>query len=241
MSRAAIVGLSVTAFVFSFHVARVSAQHGSAPAPSHGAAAQHGSTKPTTTHGPATHSTTSHGSTQGGSSHGSTTHGNSAHATTPTTHGSAAKSSGAGHTTTSARGTDKTSTSTGGTPRGTTELTPVQQKLVKNTNLASKLQSRLPAGTTVQDAAAGFRNLGQFVAAVNVSHNLNIPFNKLKTDMVTKNMSLGQSIQQLKPSSSGTVEAQHAESEANALIARTGQTTSTTSTSTTTSARKPRT
>jgi hypothetical protein len=98
-------------------------------------------------------------------------------------------------------------------------LTPVQQKLQKNTNLASKLTSRLPAGTDLMTAAAGFRNLGQFVAAVNVSNNLGIPFAQLKTKMVTENKSLGQAIQVLKPVASATVEAQHAEYDARGMIA----------------------
>jgi hypothetical protein len=51
-------------------------------------------------------------------------------------------------------------------------LTKVQQKLQRNTNLAAKLQGRLPAGADLMTAASGFKNLGQFVAAVNVSNNL---------------------------------------------------------------------
>src|SRR6476660_6448175 len=69
------------------------------------------------------------------------------------------------------------------TTTSTVTLTPVQQKLQKNTNLAAKLTSRLPAGTDLMLASAGFRNLGQFVAAVNVSNNLKIPFTELKTKM----------------------------------------------------------
>jgi hypothetical protein len=103
-------------------------------------------------------------------------------------------------------------------------LSPVQQKLAKNTKLASKLEARLPAGTNLVEAADGFRNLGQFVAAVNVSNNLGIPFDKLKADMVEKKMSLGQSIQDLRPmTGSPTVEAQHAEYDANSLIVQTEQ------------------
>ena len=78
---------------------------------------------------------------------------------------------------------------------GSTTLTPVQLKLQKNPNLASKLQSRLPAGTNLTRAASGFRNLGQFVAAVNASHNHGIPFAQLKTRMVDQGMSLGQAMQ----------------------------------------------
>jgi hypothetical protein len=98
-------------------------------------------------------------------------------------------------------------------------LTPVQEKLKKNTNLATKLTARLPAGTDLMAAAAGFRNLGQFVAAVNVSNNLGIPFADLKTRMVTDGKSLGQAIQALKPVASPTVEAQHAEYDARGMIA----------------------
>ena len=74
-------------------------------------------------------------------------------------------------------------------------LSPVQQKLQKNTSLASKLEGRLPTGTNLMDAAEGFRNLGQFVAAVNVSNNLGISFTELKSRMVDDGMSLGQAIQ----------------------------------------------
>jgi len=97
-------------------------------------------------------------------------------------------------------------------------LTPVQEKLQQNTNLASKVQSRLPAGTNLMTAAEGFRNLGQFVAAVNVSNNLGIAFADLKTKMVTENKSLGQSIQALRPVSSATIEAQHGEAQARSMI-----------------------
>src|SRR5512136_1599780 len=52
--------------------------------------------------------------------------------------------------------------------------------LAHNTKLSSKLQSLLPPGTNLQTASQGFKNLGQFVAAVHVSHNLGIPFDQLK-------------------------------------------------------------
>jgi hypothetical protein len=113
----------------------------------------------------------------------------------------------------------KTKTSSKTTTTVSTTLTPVQQKLQRNTNLASKLQSRLPAGTNLQSAAAGFRNLGQFVAAVNVSNNLGIPFSALKTRMIDQGMSLGQAIQDARPSTTDTtVVARRAESDADDLI-----------------------
>jgi len=111
----------------------------------------------------------------------------------------------------------------------------VQQKLQKNTKLASKLQSGLPAGTDLMTAAKGFRNLGQFVAAVNVSNNLGISFTELKTRMVDQHMSLGQSIQDVKPTnvSTDTIVAR-AEADADATIRSTQPTTTTNSTTSTT-------
>lgn len=107
----------------------------------------------------------------------------------------------------------------------TTQLTPVQQKLKQNTNLAAKLESRLPKGTNLMTAAEGFRNLGQFVAAVNVSNNLGISFDELKTKLVTNNMSLGQAIQATRPlTASPTIEAQRAEYDARGMIADSEQT-----------------
>ena len=85
-----------------------------------------------------------------------------------------------------------------------------------DTHLTSLLQSKglLPAGTDLKTACAGFKNLGQCIAAVHVSHNLNIPFACLSADMTgtapatgttcpagtgSSKMSLGKSIQTLSP------------------------------------------
>jgi hypothetical protein len=140
--------------------------------------------------------------------------------------------------------TAKAEKTTAASPTPTTTgvtLTPVQQKLQKNTNLAAKLASRLPAGTDLMAASAGFKNLGQFVAAVNVSNNLAIPFADLKTKMVTDGKSLGQAIQVLKPAASATIEAQHAEYDARGMIADTEQQPPVTVAATTTSTKaKPR-
>ena len=109
-------------------------------------------------------------------------------------------------------------TTTKTTATSGTTLSRVQLKLQSNTQLANRLQSRLPSGTNVVSAASGFRNLGQFVAAVNVSHNLGIPFSQLKTDMVTNHMSLGQSIQALRPSANASKETERAETQARRMI-----------------------
>src|SRR5579883_2478920 len=83
----------------------------------------------------------------------------------------------------------------------------VSTRLADNTKLASKLQSLLPAGTNLQQASQGFKNLGQFVAAVHVSHNLGIPFDQLKAKMQgPPTESLGKAIQQLKPDADAKAE-----------------------------------
>jgi hypothetical protein len=119
--------------------------------------------------------------------------------------------------------TTTTTTTSSAAPAGAT-LTPVQQKLQQNTNLSSKLQSRLPAGTDLNAAAAGFRNLGQFVAAVNVSNNLGLDFPTLKTAMVTNGSSLGQAIQAQKKTVDGTTIASRAEHDAEIEIRSTEKT-----------------
>jgi hypothetical protein len=195
--------------------------HATAPKP---APAPHA----TAAHGP---STTTHG--QSAASHSSGQGHVSAHSTT--------KTSTAPKTKTNTKSTATTSTSTtGATGSASVTLTPVQQKLQRNTQLASKLQGRLPQGTDLMLAAAGFRNLGQFVAAVNVSNNLGIPFTQMKTQMVDNNLSLGQAIQKLRPGSDSQLAVQ-AEREADETIRTTTTTTTTTTSTTTKSKSKPKT
>ena len=89
------------------------------------------------------------------------------------------------------------------------------EMLAHNTRLSSRLQGLLPAGEKVQDAAKGFKNLGQFVAAVHVSHNLNVPFGRLKSKMIGPSAeSLGKAIHELKPEVDSKAEAKKAEKEA---------------------------
>ena len=52
--------------------------------------------------------------------------------------------------------------------------------VTRNPELSSRLQTLLPNGTTVAKAAAGFEDQGEFISAVHVAHNLNIPFDQLK-------------------------------------------------------------
>ena len=91
----------------------------------------------------------------------------------------------------------------------------VADRLEDNTKLAGKLQSLLPAGTNLQQAAQGYKNLGQFVAAVHVSHNLGIPFDQLKAKMIgPPRESLGAAIHALKPAAKSKEESKKGEKQA---------------------------
>jgi len=71
-------------------------------------------------------------------------------------------------------------------------------RIASNTALASRLQGLLPTGATLQSAAAGFKNQGQFIATVEAAKNLNLSFADLK-DRVTAGQSLGEAIHALRP------------------------------------------
>ncbi len=100
-----------------------------------------------------------------------------------------------------------------------------------DTHLTNLLQSKglLAKGTDLKDACVGFKNLGQCVAALHVSHNLNIPFACLSADMTgtapasgttcpsgtgTSKMSLGKSIQTLSPNATSKTEVKTATKQA---------------------------
>ncbi|HWY08558.1 MAG TPA: hypothetical protein VNY24_16980 [Candidatus Acidoferrales bacterium] len=111
--------------------------------------------------------------------------------------------------------------------------------LTKNTkldnNLTTKLQSKglLPAGTDLKDACAGFKNLGQCVAAIHVNNNLKVPFACMKANMTgaapaaattcpagtgSGKMSLGKSIQALAPTADSKTASKTATTQADADI-----------------------
>ena len=104
-----------------------------------------------------------------------------------------------------------------------------------DSTLTSKFQSQgmLPAGTDLKTACEGFKNLGQCVAALHVSKNLNIPFACLQANMAgtapatdttcpagtgTSKLSLGKSITTLQPGANATAEAKKANKQANSDI-----------------------
>lgn len=76
----------------------------------------------------------------------------------------------------------------------------IAANIAKNPQLEARLTAMLPAGMTLEQASDGFRNQGQFIAALEASKNQNIPFAQLKTEMTGNDpLSLGQAIQKLKP------------------------------------------
>lgn len=94
----------------------------------------------------------------------------------------------------------------------------VAQQLENREQLSARLSQLLPAGTDLHAAAEGFKNMGQFVAAVHVSQNLGIAFSDLKTRMVD-GASLGAAIKALRPEINATVEAKKALRQANQDLA----------------------
>ena len=106
----------------------------------------------------------------------------------------------------------------------------MDQQLSNNTQLSSKIQ-RL-TGMNAETACAGFKNLGQCVAAAHVSKNLGITFGCLKYDMTgvapakgtscpatnasatSGKMSLGKAIQTLSPNANSALEAKKGKKQA---------------------------
>jgi len=125
-------------------------------------------------------------------------------------------------------------------PKDAERKTP-DQLLNQNTKLSdhlSSLLSKLGVNATPQQACQNFKNLGQCVAAIHVANNLGIDFNKLACDMTlksvtaspcpagtgtgSKGMSLGASIDALKPGTDGKTETKKAVTQANQDIKSSG-------------------
>ena len=110
--------------------------------------------------------------------------------------------------------TPSTSGPTTGTP--TPPLNPIATKIMARPQLNTKVTNLLkPTGLSLNDATSGFKNQGQFMAALHVSNNLGIPFKSLQDDMTNKKLSLGQSIQNLHKTADADKEVEHAERQAN--------------------------
>jgi hypothetical protein len=78
----------------------------------------------------------------------------------------------------------------------------IAANIAKSPQLEARLQAMLPSGMTMEQASEGFRNQGQFIAALEASKNQHIDFANLKAEMTGEDaLSLGQAVQKLKPSS----------------------------------------
>ena len=76
----------------------------------------------------------------------------------------------------------------------------IAANISKNPQLEARVKTMLPAGMTIEQASDGFRNQGQFIAALQASKNLDINFADLKAQMTGDHaISLGQAIQKLRP------------------------------------------
>ena len=187
-----------------------------------------------------------------------------AKSTTPNGNSAAAKTKGSATTTTSTKSRTTTTASTTTSGSGTTSSggavstaagtwtpdNPVAQKLSTKSNIMKKAQSVIGMDVDLNNATSGFRNFGQFVAAVNVSNNHQIAFADLKAAMTgididgkpvitttptggtttTSTLSLGQAIQKLKTGVDSETVAQSALTQANAEITSSPTTTTTSTT-----------
>jgi hypothetical protein len=140
-------------------------------------------------------------------------------------------------------------------------LNPIALKL-QGKPLGDRIAKMLPANMTLNSASTGFRNQGQFIAAVHVSQNLGIPFTDLRATMLglplpgtttggtpsgtttpttttLSPMSLGQAIQKLRPLANAITEAAHAETQTRTDLSTTTTATTTTTSKTSSTATKP--
>lgn len=85
--------------------------------------------------------------------------------------------------------------------------------LERNPQLAERVAALLPSGVDPIEASVGFKNLGQFIAASHVSHNLKIPFEDLHASLLAGNK-LGEAIRVLRPEADYKNETKLAERQA---------------------------
>lgn len=77
----------------------------------------------------------------------------------------------------------------------------IAANIARNPQLEARLKAMLPPGMTMEQASQGFRNQGQFIAALEASRNHNVDFADLKAEMTDESpLSLGEAIQKLRPS-----------------------------------------
>ena len=133
------------------------------------------------------------------------------------TAGRAPKTTTRGPESTTVKGAPKASEATRTTTAATSTTT--ASALPKNPKLVERLRTLLKDNPDMNEAATGFRNQGQFVAAVHASANHGLSFTDLKKRMVDENMSLGQAIKDLRTNIDGDAAASRAVQQANQDLA----------------------
>jgi hypothetical protein len=151
-----------------------------------------------------------------------------------------------GHGQSSSRGPVKTNSNQSGEhskgPTKTTWETQLSERFKSDLKFQTRMENLLPDGMSLETAQSGFKNKGQFIAALHVSQNLGISFALLKEKMTgipatptttstttptttsttetnSSPMSMGKAIQELKPTlttTQVTVEVKKAEEQATA-------------------------
>jgi hypothetical protein len=163
-----------------------------------------GTTGATKAHAPTTGATSApKGGAQapkGSSATGSTKSTTSGQSASNKTTGASKGQGKSANTTSTSTTTTSTSESTGtSTSTGTTAVAdvappnPVSMKIEKNpAQLARAMDFLTPLGLSLEEGTAGFRNQGQFNAAMNASKNRGISFVDLQQAMTVDGLSLGQ-------------------------------------------------
>jgi hypothetical protein len=109
---------------------------------------------------------------------------------------------------TSTASTSTVTTSESGTGTGTgtdtgsgtapAEPNAISKKISSNPSQKARVEAMLPQGMTLEQATAGFRNQGQFLAALNASRNQGVNFADLQKAITVDGLSLGQAVKKLR-------------------------------------------
>src|SRR5581483_5797456 len=81
-------------------------------------------------------------------------------------------------------------------PHSSTDLA---DRLAANPTLSARIQGLLPPGISLQAATAGFHDEGEFIAALHIARNLNVPFNELSANLSSKRHTLTAALRDLRP------------------------------------------
>jgi hypothetical protein len=107
----------------------------------------------------------------------------------------------------------------GSTPKATAKTerankpTDFGERIERSPQLASRVHALLPPGVDLKTAAEGFKNEGQFLAALHASKNLNISFGLIRSKVIG-HKTLGQAIHELQSETNAKAAAKAAEGEA---------------------------